>query len=340
MKTSVKTTLISVACLIAGCCAGYLIANIPLGKERAQGDISKVDKYSKKTVSKEFSAYQEELLNSQEEMEKAEASLTVLAIRAKEFANLVEYSTEACKDIEELEPLRVYLESVSSLARNAGKNADDAVNSFIDMNNGNKKAAATYETSSQNLILTYMMMERQMKSSKEMVQRFDSYLLGKNIKDNIPLAIGRDMWVGFFSGAANLDNDLEGMKYWDEMSTLAGSEVLSSIITDTNRYDSIFSREQIEDIVYNYNTMPYFLGDQALLESSFDDTYNIFVDEMVMKNTSLSDEIKFGDLLNWHKAMAIQTGLNFLRNNLTSENGGNQLPCLSDEMVYNIDWHQ
>lgn len=337
MKISAKTTIISVACIVAGYCAGYLVANLPFDKGASQGDISKVYKYSKKTVSEEFNAYLENLMNNQEEMEKTEASLTILAIRAKEFENLVDYSTEACKDIEELEPLHAYMQSIGSLARNAGNNADDAINSFIDMNNGDKKAAAAFETSSQNLILTYMMIERQMKSGEATVNKLDSYLSGKSIEDNIGLAIGRDMWVGYCSGAARLGNDQEGMKYWDDMNTLVDSEVLSAILVDESRVNAIFNREQIEDIVYNYNTLPTFLGEQSKMESRFDDTFYSLVEKLELSDIAPIDDFSHQDIY-WRKGSIVQMGLSVLIENLSSDNGAAKFSCLSDEMLSFVNW--
>jgi|GEM_PF-2241066 hypothetical protein len=231
MKASSKV-IVSVILLLAGFGLGYLCANVSTTGSNGKGDITKVSKYSKNVVSPQASAFQEKIMNDPAELQRAKASLTLLGSRMTEFDNLVDMSVISCEGIAELAPSVSKLTSIRSLSDNAKKTALDAIDAFNSMVAGTKNSASDYESASQKLSLAYMMVDRQITVGKEFVTDVDSYLKGKNVEDNMELALSRDLWAGYCAGEAVLNGDKDEFAYWTKKEALVTTDALGMFVNN------------------------------------------------------------------------------------------------------------
>lgn len=228
MKISAKTGF-GLLGLIVGFGLGYLCSNISFGEGNAAGNISKVSKYSKSVVTPQASAYQEKVMNDADEYARAKASIALLSTRMQDFDKLVGIAVKTGDGVEELAPIVDRLQKMSLLSENAKNVAEQAVASFNEMLDGGKEAAATFETASQNLVLTYLLVDRQVNIGKEYVSCVDDYLQGKKLADHKGLAVSRDLWAGYCAGEAVLNGDNKELAYWNKKNSIASDYILSAV---------------------------------------------------------------------------------------------------------------
>ena len=235
MKTNFKIALAAVIGFLAGGVAGFFFSGAEMAPDLAQGDISKVSKFSKNVVSPTMSAFQEKITSNPEELEKATFSLTVLTSRMTEFDELVNIATSASEGKEELAASVKYLQRIKQLAANARTNGTQALEALNAIAEG-KRSSVDYEQASQNLAIAYMMVDRQINVGKQYVCDVDAFLRGKNVEDYKELALARDLWAGYCAGEARLTNNDEELAYWSKQQSLltSDSDVLAaSQILDT-----------------------------------------------------------------------------------------------------------
>lgn len=165
-------------------------------------------------------------MNDPEELQKTTASLAILTSRMAEFNELVSIAALVSEGNEELASSLENLQKVKSLAENArtnGVEALDALNSIAD----GKKPATDYEQATQNLALTYMLVDRQICIGKQYVCDVDAFLRDKNVEDYKELALARDLWAGYCAGEAVLNGDSEELEYWNKQESLISSDALA-----------------------------------------------------------------------------------------------------------------
>ena len=229
MKNQVKVIVGFAAGLAIGMCAGYILPENAVG-ENGSGDISKVSKFSKVTVSPQASAYQEKIMNDPEALEQAYASLTVMCARMDDFKTLVDFAISSSEGIGQLSCAVARLETARTLAQNASDAAHQAVSSFALMKDGaSRTSASDYESASQNLSLAYMMVDRQVSIGKEYVAAVDSYMKDRKVEDNVALSYARDLWAGYCAGQAVLNNDSDALSYWVGRDALIDSGNLAQV---------------------------------------------------------------------------------------------------------------
>ena len=207
---------------LAGGVAGFFFSGAEIAPDLAQGDISKVSKFSKNVVSPTMSAFQEKITSNPEELEKATFSLTVLTSRMTEFDELVNIATSASEGKEELAASVKYLQRIKQLAANARTNGTQALEALNAIAEG-KRSSVDYEQASQNLVIAYMMVDRQINVGKQYVCDVDAFLRGKNVEDYKELALARDLWAGYCAGEAVLTNNSEELAYWSKQQNLLSS---------------------------------------------------------------------------------------------------------------------
>ena len=212
MKTNCKLALATIIGFVAGAVAGFFFSGAEIAPDLAQGDISKVSKFSKNVVSPAMSAFQEKITSNPEELEKATFSLTVLTSRMTEFDELVNIATSASEGKEELAASVKYLQRIKQLAANARTNGTQALEALNAIAEG-KRSSVDYEQASQNLAIAYMMVDRQINVGKQYVCDVDAFLRGKNVEDYKELALARDLWAGYCAGEAVLTNNSEELAY-------------------------------------------------------------------------------------------------------------------------------
>lgn len=249
MKKFAKVTVTTIIIFIIGFGLGYACANIPFGRDNSKGDITKVSRFSKNTVSPQASAYQEKIMNDPEAMEQAKASLSLLSTRMEDFDNLVGFAMKSCQGNEYLASSLEEMKSLSSLSANAKNAALAASESFDDMVNGKKGAANDFETASHNLILAYLMVDRQAETGKDFVQAVDEYMKGRKVLDNFDLATTRDLWASYLATQAYINDDNKEMKYWtDRKALLTESDVLAALRNNL-QVVFIFDTEDTKSII-------------------------------------------------------------------------------------------
>ena len=231
MKTNCKLALATIIGFVAGVVAGFFFSGAEIAPNLAQGDISKVSKFSRNVVSPAMSAFQEKITSNPEELEKATFSLTVLTSRMTEFDELVKIATTASEDNEELAASLKNLQSLSKLAANARENGTQALEALNAIAEG-KKTPLDYEQASQNLALAFLMVDRQISVGKQYVCDVDTFLRGKEVEDYKELALARDLWAGYCAGEAVLTNNDEELAYWSNQQDLlsSGTDVLAGFI--------------------------------------------------------------------------------------------------------------
>ena len=272
MKTNSKLILATIIGFVAGCAAGFFFQSLETTADSAKGDIAKVSRFSKSVVSPTMSAFQEKIINSPEELEKATFSLTVLTSRMTEFDELVNIAVAASEGNEELAASVNYLQRIKQLASNArtyGAQSLEALNSIAEGN----RSSIDYEQASQNLAIAYMMVDRQINVGKQYVCDVDAFLRGKDVEDYKELALARDLWAGYCAGQAVLSGDAENLEYWEQQQNLltSDSNVLADLpgidnssievlqqcqgidsaigITDVNKSEMISNNEQFNTVV-------------------------------------------------------------------------------------------
>lgn len=217
MKTSVKISIVAVmAGLLIGCLLGFFLPSVKVTvtADSAKGDITKVSKFNRNVVSPAMSAFQERVTGNPEEMKKARATLTVLTSRMVEFDELVTVATVAAEGREELASSLKELQKVKQLAANARANGLQALEALDAISEG-KKPSCDYEQAARNLSLAFLMVDRQTNVGKRFVNEADAYLRGRDINDCRDLAFARDLWAGYCTGEAVLNDDKEEMAYWN-----------------------------------------------------------------------------------------------------------------------------
>lgn len=228
MKTSFKIAIAAVVGFIVGSAAGFFFQRACITDGSAKGDIAKVSKFSKNVVSPSMSAFQEKITSDPDELKKATVSLTILTSRMAEFDELVSLASIVSDGNEALASSLQKLQNAKKLASNARENGVQALDALNAIAEG-KKTPIDYEQASQNLSLSYMLVDRQMTIGKQYVSEVDAYLRGKNVEDYKDLAFVRDLWAGYCAGEAVLNSDKEELEYWRNQQNLLseGTSTLS-----------------------------------------------------------------------------------------------------------------
>lgn len=248
MKTSYKIAAAAVIGFVAGCTAGFFFQSADVTAGSAKGDIAKVSKFSKNVVSPEMSAFQEKITSSQEELDNATASLTVLTSRMTEFDELVSLATNVSEGIADLSSSVKDLQQVKQLASNARSNGMQALESLNAIANGNK-TDIDYEQASQNLALAFMMVDRQINVGKQYVSDVDEFLTGKDVEDFSELAFARDLWADYCEGHAILTEDKDDIDYWHSQEALLSDAVAISFAVAEIKNSQNFDLQALQQCV-------------------------------------------------------------------------------------------
>jgi len=223
MNTKVKTTAVIIGALAIGYFIGAFFGLPETSSNLASGNVAKVSKYHKATVSPKISAFQEKLQNDPEALESASITMAVLSSRMEDFSLLVDKSISVAGDMsefsEEVDDLRTVKE-LSDNAVQAGRIASASLESLV--SGENSEISTDYEQASNNLTVAYLMVERQVKLGKNFYISLDNYLL-KNTSGNPELIEIRDLWGEYCAGSAILNGDNEEKEFWGKQGCLSDS---------------------------------------------------------------------------------------------------------------------
>jgi len=228
MNTKIKTIAGGLVVFALGFAAGEII-EIPADSSNGRGDISKVNKYYKASVSPEMSAFQEKLLNDSTEMAQANVSIALLTSRMTEFSKLVDVAEDATAGKKEFEGQLAELKSIQKISDNAAASGQAVGESFSSVMAGQKDAsAASYEQNSQNFTVAYLMVSRQISVAKEFVATADNYLAKNGVENNKNLALARDLWAQYCAGESVLSGNKSELAYWSKKENILKGDDLAS----------------------------------------------------------------------------------------------------------------
>lgn len=199
---------------IVGFAIGILVIPPTVFDAMDAGDISKVNKFQKNSVSPQVSAFQERMLNNPEELNNQVALLVVLNSRLNDFNNLISMTSKVAEGRNELAETATSLKNLSSLSENARQSSREALISFDELLDKNAKPSHAYDQASQNASLAFLMVERQVSCGKDFVAAADEYLKKKGIDGNEDVALARDLWQDFCQVDAVMNSDKEELAYW------------------------------------------------------------------------------------------------------------------------------
>jgi len=213
MKKSIKNSLIIVASLAVGYCAGIIIGVPDLSSEMGRGDVSKVSAFRKALVGPQYSAYEEKLLADSLAMQQEKLVTETLAETLQEFATLVDNSIVVAGDIQELESQVNALREIREMSDNAATAGELAKASLDNLQNGNKEdLGISYEQAAQNMVIAYMIVDDQARTGREFALAADQYYA--NHPEKKDLADLRDNWAVFCCNCEMLKGNDSESKFW------------------------------------------------------------------------------------------------------------------------------
>lgn len=244
MNSKVKIALGLIVALFAGYLLGSFFGVPPTNEKMTRGDVSQVGS-SSKDISPDVKAYQEKIMSSEEEFNKASASLSLISSRINEFNELVNVAIDASQGKKELEEPVRELKTVQGLSENAKIAGQNAVKAFEALSKGSRSPeAGSYESAAQNITIAYLMIDRQITVGKHYVTAVDEYLRGRDENNEMDLAIARDLWANYCASSALLNNDSDETAFWEKQGTVLPDDVIDKNLS----YNDL---GHIETILYN-----------------------------------------------------------------------------------------
>jgi hypothetical protein len=234
MNSKVKIALGLIVALFAGYLLGSFFGVPPTSDRKAKGDVSQVGS-SSKNLSSAVKEYQEKIMSSEEEFNKASASLSLISSRINEFNELVNVAIEASQGKQELEEPVQELKTVQGLSENAKIAGQNAVKAFESLSKGSRSPeAGSYETAAQNITIAYLMIDRQVNVGKHYVTAVDEYLKDKDENDEMDLAIARDLWANYCASSALLNNDSDETAFWEKQGAILQDDVINKNLSSND----------------------------------------------------------------------------------------------------------
>lgn len=223
MSTKSKTSalFLLIGAFVIGFCAGAFIGLPGTGDNLASGDVSKVNSFRKSTASSTTSTLEQKLKSDTLAFNNESATVELISTRMSEFANLVDCAIKAAGDKEELSEEVNALKNVRELSENALQTAKVASASLESLSTGEKNdLAMDYDQASKNLLMAFLLVDRQVQLGKQFVVAVDKYLEGKSADDAPELVRVRDLWANYCGESAWLNGDKQEVAYWENKSTI------------------------------------------------------------------------------------------------------------------------
>ena len=218
-----KKTLIILSVAAVVVVAGFVLSNYinwPVDVSKTEGDIGKVDRFSRADKVEELSNVEELLKTDSAYQEAMVMSYALMQLRSEQFASLVDLSNQVAGKIPEYAPLIQKMNGIGKMVNNVNAQLNDVGKQMEKALSGEECPELTQNTI--NASLAYTQLQKQNALANQFIETTDKYLA--NAKGSDQLKLVRDQWVDYQKLTAALEDNKENAKALDEKGYLLTSE--------------------------------------------------------------------------------------------------------------------
>lgn len=218
-----KKTLIILSVVAAVVVVGFVSSNLihwPIDVSKTEGDIGKVDRFSRADKVEELSNVEELLRTDSDYQEAMVMSYALMQLRSEQFASLVDMSNQVAGKIAEYAPLIQKMNGIGKMVNNVNAQLNDVGKQMEKALSGEECPELTQNTI--NASLAYTQLQKQNALANQFIETTDKYLA--NAKGSDQLKLVRDQWVDYQKLTAALEANKEDAKALDEKGYLLTSE--------------------------------------------------------------------------------------------------------------------
>ena len=218
-----KKSLIILSVVAAVVVAGFVLSNFinwPVDVSKTEGDIGKVDRFSRADKVEELSNVEELLRTDSDYQEAMVMSYALMQLRSEQFASLVDMSNQVAGQIAEFAPLIQKMNGIGKMVNNVNAQLNDVGKQMEKALSGEECPELTQNTI--NASLAYTQLQKQNALANQFIETTDKYLA--NAKGSDQLKLVRDQWVDYQKLTAAIEDNKESAKALDEKGYLLTSE--------------------------------------------------------------------------------------------------------------------
>ena len=218
-----KKSLIILSVVAAVVVAGLVSSNFihwPVDVSKTEGDIGKVDRFSRPDKVEELTNMEELLRTDSDYQEAMVMSYALMQLRSEQFASLVDMSNQVAGQIAEYAPLIQKMNGISKMVSNVNAQLNDVGKQMEKALSGEECPELTQNTI--NASLAYTQLQKQNALANQFIETTDKYLA--NAKGSDQLKLVRDQWVDYQKLTAAIEDNKESAKALDEKGYLLTSE--------------------------------------------------------------------------------------------------------------------
>ena len=218
-----KKSLIILCVVAAVVVAGFVSSNFihwPIDVSKTEGDIGKVDRFSRADKVEKLSNMEELLRTDSDYQEAMVMSYALMQLRSEQFASLVDMSNQVAGQIAEYAPLIQKMNGISKMVSNVNAQLNDVGKQMDKALSGEECPELTQNTI--NASLAYTQLQKQNALANQFIETTDKYLA--NAKGSDQLKLVRDQWVDYQKLTAAIEGNKESAKALDEKGYLLTSE--------------------------------------------------------------------------------------------------------------------
>ena len=218
-----KKTLIILSVAAVVVVAGFVLSNSinwPIDVSKTEGDIGKVDRFSREADAEKLTNMEELLRTDSDYQEGMVMSYALMQLRSEQFASLVDLSNQVAGEIPEYAPLIQKMNGIGKMVNNVNAQLNDVGKQMEKALSGEECPELTQNTI--NASLAYTQLQKQNALADQFIETTDKYLA--NAKGSDQLKLVRDQWVDYQKLTAALEANKEDAKALDEKGYLLTSE--------------------------------------------------------------------------------------------------------------------
>ena len=218
-----KKTLIILSVAAVVVVAGFVLSNSinwPVDVSKTEGDIGKVDRFSREADAEKLTNMEELLRTDSDYQEGMVMSYALMQLRSEQFASLVDLSNQVAGEIPEYAPLIQKMNGIGKMVNNVNAQLNDVGKQMEKALSGEECPELTQNTI--NASLAYTQLQKQNALANQFIETTDKYLA--NAKGSDQLKLVRDQWVDYQKLTAALEGNKENAKALDEKGYLLTSE--------------------------------------------------------------------------------------------------------------------
>ena len=218
-----KKTLIILSVAAVVVVAGFVLSNSinwPVDVSKTEGDIGKVDRFSREADAEKLTNMEELLRTDSDYQEGMVMSYALMQLRSEQFASLVDLSNQVAGQIAEFAPLIQKMNGIGKMVNNVNAQLNDVGKQMEKALSGEECPELTQNTI--NASLAYTQLQKQNALANQFIETTDKYLA--NAKGSDQLKLVRDQWVDYQKLTAALEDNKENAKALDEKGYLLTSE--------------------------------------------------------------------------------------------------------------------